>query len=159
LPVWIEEVSGGRPLLANINVGALYPVRPLLSLVPFPAAVRIYPILHWWIAGVGTLLLLTAYGCSRPAAWVGAVTYVFSGVSVSEIFYSNQHPGVALFPWLVWAIRGLRNQRVSGVFAVSLLLGLDLLAGDVFAIGLALAASVLWILLEEDRLSVGPAFA
>ena len=31
LPVWISEISGGRPLLANPNVGALYPVRPLLS--------------------------------------------------------------------------------------------------------------------------------
>jgi hypothetical protein len=45
LPVWIPEISGGRPLLPNPNSGAFYPVRPLLSLVRFPAAARLYPVL------------------------------------------------------------------------------------------------------------------
>ena len=35
LPVWIPEVSGGRPLLANPNMGAMYPVRMLLSVLSF----------------------------------------------------------------------------------------------------------------------------
>ncbi len=43
LPVWMPEISGGRPLLPNPNIGALYPVRPLLALVPFPLAMRIFP--------------------------------------------------------------------------------------------------------------------
>src|SRR5207245_177039 len=50
-PVWLAGVSGGRPLLANANVGALYPVRPLLSLIPFPLAMRIYPVLPCALAG------------------------------------------------------------------------------------------------------------
>src|SRR5215472_14758544 len=71
-PTWVEEISGGRPLLANINVGAFYPARALLSPIRFPMAMRIYPVLHWWLAGLGTLFLLTSVGCSAPAAWVGA---------------------------------------------------------------------------------------
>ena len=50
LPVWSADVSGGRPLLPNPNAGALYPARPLLSLVSFPAAMRLFPILHWVMA-------------------------------------------------------------------------------------------------------------
>src|SRR5579864_3834982 len=57
LPVWTQNISGGRPLLPNPNLGALYPVRPLLALLPFPAAFRIYPVFHWMLAGLGMLRL------------------------------------------------------------------------------------------------------
>ena len=60
LPVWTPEVSGGRPLAPNPNVGAFYPVRILLSRVPFPLAMRIYPVVHWMAAGIGMLVLLSA---------------------------------------------------------------------------------------------------
>ena len=58
LPVWSPEISGGRPLLPNPNAGALYPLRAVLAGLPFPAAVRVFPILHWIAAGVGTIVLL-----------------------------------------------------------------------------------------------------
>src|SRR5262249_57221244 len=58
LPVWMSEVSGGRPLLPNPNAGALYPIRPLLSRVPFPLAMRIFPPLHCALAGLGLFCLL-----------------------------------------------------------------------------------------------------
>src|SRR5215813_12113393 len=64
LPVWVSEISGGRPLLANPNVGALYPARPILSLLSFPWAVRAFPILHWGISAAGVFLLLGTLGVS-----------------------------------------------------------------------------------------------
>src|SRR5262245_50092672 len=38
LPVWASDISGGRPLLANPNTSALYPVRAALAAFPFPFA-------------------------------------------------------------------------------------------------------------------------
>src|SRR6476469_4628613 len=46
-PLWVEEISGGRPLLPNPNAGAMYPVRMLLALLPFPIAAKLFPILQW----------------------------------------------------------------------------------------------------------------
>jgi hypothetical protein len=149
LPVWISEISGGRPLLPNPNAGALYPVRPLLGLVGFSAAMRLFPVLHWILSGFGMILLLRSLGASRAAAWIGAVTYVFSGVGVSSNFYTNLHPGVALLPWIVWAVR-LDAAVPRKAALLGLLFGLDALAGDVFTTGLALAAALLWILLEIE---------
>ncbi|HEX7253261.1 MAG TPA: hypothetical protein VF376_10300, partial [Thermoanaerobaculia bacterium] len=56
LPVWSAEISGGRPLAPNPNVGALYPVRMLFAPLPFPVAMRWFPVLHWVLAGIGMIL-------------------------------------------------------------------------------------------------------
>jgi hypothetical protein len=151
LPVWISEISGGRPLLANPNVGALYPVRPLLSRVSFPMAIRLFPILHWAGAGIGIILLLRVLGVSPAGSWIGAVTYTFSGVSVSEVFYPNIHPGMALLPWILWGLARPASSPARGALALSLVWTLLFLAGDVFAMSLALLGSLLWIFLETDR--------
>jgi len=151
LPIWISEVSGGRPLLPNPNTGAFYPVRPLLSLISFPLAMRIYPVLHWALAGIGTILLLRSLSISRAAAWVGAVTYAFSGVSVSEVFYSNYQPGMTLLPWVLWVFHRQTPSAARKTLWLSVLFALDFLAGDVFTSGLAIFCCLLWLVLEQDK--------
>ncbi len=158
LPIWISEVSGGRPLAANPNVGAFYPVRPILSVFSFPMAMRLFPVLHWTLAGLGMILLLLAIGVSAEGAWLGAVAYVFSGVGVSEVIYTNHHPGVALLPWVVWAVSRSDWPEGRRVVVVSFLLGIDLLAGDVFTAGLALLAASIWIALENEGSRRGRSF-
>ncbi|MEP6994214.1 MAG: hypothetical protein ABI968_06790, partial [Acidobacteriota bacterium] len=104
IPVWWPTVSGGRPLLPNPNAGVFYPIRPLLSRIAFPLAMRLFPIIHWVLGGWGMLLLLRTLGGSRAAAWISAVSYTFSGVIVSEVFYAVIHPGASLLPWTLWAL-------------------------------------------------------
>ncbi len=150
IPVWQAEVSGGRPLVPNPNAGALYPVRALLSPLPFPSAMRVYPVLHWMAAGIGVLVLAMSIGRSRSAAWIGAVTYAFSGVAVAEVFYPHIQPGMTLLPWIVWAIGRKSGSTTSRLLVLSALLAVDLLAADVFTVGVAIACGALWIALEED---------
>jgi len=123
----------------------------LLSVVSFPAAMRLFPILHWLAAGIGTLLLLVALGISLPAAWLGAVTYVFSGVAVSEIFLPHYLAGMALLPWILWTIHRTFRSESLRVVVLGTLFALDLLAAEVFTILLGVAAALLWILLETER--------
>jgi hypothetical protein len=151
LPVWMPEMSGGRPLLPNPNAGAMYPVRPLLSILSFPMAMRLFPLLHWIAAGIGMILLLRSLGVSRSGSWLGAVTYVFSGVGVAEVFFPHIHPGMALLPWVVWAVARRTESSSGKVLLLSLLFALLFLAGDVFTIGMAILGSCLWILLEMER--------
>ena len=149
LPVWDPYVSGGRPLLSNPNTGAFYPIRPLLSLVGFPEAMRLYPILHWAAAGIGTILLLDALGATAAASLVGACTYVFSGVVVSQVFYTNLHPGVALLPWAIGILAHRATRRFARVAGLSAVFGLLFLAGDVFTSAIAALAALLWVQTES----------
>ncbi|HEV8231398.1 MAG TPA: hypothetical protein VGQ75_03555 [Thermoanaerobaculia bacterium] len=150
LPVWTPEISGGRPLLPNPNAGALYPLRPILGQLHFPLAMRLYPILHWIAAGAGMIVLLGSLQASRSGRWVGAVTYVFSGVAVAEVFLPHL-PGMALLPWIVWAVHSERLSDGVRLLLVSVFFGLLFLAADVFTIGIGLAAAPLWITLERPH--------
>jgi hypothetical protein len=148
LPRWNPDVSGGRPLLPNPNSGSMYPIRPLLGLVSFETAMRVFPALHWALAGCGMLALCSALRASRAAAWVAAATYAFSGVMVSEVFYEPQLAGAALQPWALWAVaRGGEPRRAA--VRVGIVYGLMLLAGDAVSVAVALAAGALWIVLES----------
>ena len=151
LPVWLPEISGGRPLLPNPNAGSLYPVRPLLSAVSFPVAMRVFPLLHWIVGGLGMIALTRLLGTSRAASWIAAVTYVFSGVGVGEVFFPHVQPGVALLPWIVWAaarpVRGVAGR----ILPLSLLFGLVFLSGDVFTGAIAGLAVLVWILVQVER--------
>ena len=61
LPVWWDAVSGGRPLMPNPNAGVFYPLRPALAALPFPIAMRIFPVFHWILGGLGMLLLVRGH--------------------------------------------------------------------------------------------------
>lgn len=150
LPVWTPEISGGRPLAPNPNAGALYPVRALLSALPFPVSARIFPLLHWTAAGIGVLVLVASIGGSPAAAWIGAVTYVLSGVVVGEAFFSHIQAGMALLPWIVWAAGRKSGSPSSRFLTLAFLFALDFLAADIFTIGIGIGAAALWIALEED---------
>ena len=149
LPAWTPEVSGGRPLAPNPNVGAFYPLRIAFSRLPFGTLLRVAPVLHWSLAGIGMLLLGASLGVSRGGAWLGAVTYVFGGVSVSECFYPHIQPGMTLLPWILWQLR--RGRGVRGTLGLAVLFALDLLAADVFTILMAIGSAALWAALEEER--------
>ena len=153
LPVWNDDVSGGRPLMPNPNTGVLYPLRPLLSRVSFPMAMRLMPVFHWVLAGWGMLALVSVLGVSRSGGWVAAGTYAFSGVLVSEVFYLPLQAGAALQPWALWALA--RPSRGVGrkALIIGIVYGLMLLAGDALSIVVALLAAGLWILvgLADDR--------
>jgi hypothetical protein len=98
------------------------------------------------------IVLTRSLGASLSGAWIAAVTYVFSGVGVSEVFFPHIHPGMALLPWIVWSVRREPSSGASGkVLLLSLLFGLVFLSGDVFTSAIALAASLLWILVEKPR--------
>ena len=148
LPVWNSAISGGRPLLANPNAGALYPVRMLASLVPFPLAMRLFPVLHWFLGGLGVLLLARTIGGSVASAWIAAVTFAFSGVSVSEVFFPHIQPGMTLLPWILWLVARPTAGAARRIVPLACVLGLDLLAADVFTIGVALLCVFVWILTE-----------
>jgi len=151
LPVWSEDLSGGRPLLPNPSTGSLYPVRPLLSRLPFPAAMRVFPVAQWFLGGLGMLLALRILGSSAAGAWVGAATFVFSGVLISQVFYVPSLPAATLLPWVLWAAARPARRAADRALPIGCVFGLLFLLGEAFVVAIAALVALLWIGLEVAR--------
>ncbi|HEY7574142.1 MAG TPA: hypothetical protein VIB08_03210, partial [Thermoanaerobaculia bacterium] len=86
---------------------------------------------------------------------LGAIAFAFSGVSVSEVVYTNYQPGFALLPWALLLFLRVREAPRTGLTALSLAFGLLFLAGDVITSSLAIGLCVLWTLMEVPRAQWG----
>jgi hypothetical protein len=149
LPLWWDEISGGKPLLPNPNAGALYPARVVGALLPFALYFKLYPIFHLALAGAGLFLLLRRWRRSPEAAFAGAVVYAFCGPAMSLIFAVDFIAGYALMPWIVLAAARLAERPTASRAApLALLIALALLAGDIITLGLALSGALLVVLDE-----------
>jgi hypothetical protein len=149
LPLLIPEISFGRPLAANPNTGVFYPGRVAMAALPFRFAFKFFPLFHLWIAGTGAFLLARFLGLSPGAAAVSGVIFPLSGPALSEIWFPDFLPGLALLPWVVWSAGRFRHsgsRRAAALFG--LLLAVDLLVGDVFTAALAVFGGFLLVLQE-----------
>ncbi len=144
VPLWMPEVSFGRPIAGNPNAGAFYPVRIAVSPLPFPLSAKLFPVLHIWLAGLGAFSLARFLGTSAWGSTFGAVVYALGGPALSDVDYPNCLPGLAVLPFVLLAAAAFSRRpssRRAAAFGVAW--GLSLLAGDVFGASLALAGSAL----------------
>ena len=78
-PHWAGAVCGGTPLLANINAGALYPLRWLTFGLPLPWSYHLFLFLHVWLSLAGMdILLRRGFRLRALPAIGGALTYIFT---------------------------------------------------------------------------------
>jgi len=102
LPFWTPYIFSGFPFLADIQVGAWYPLNwPFFLSGITPRAIQLEIALHAWLACVGAFLLLWRLVGNRWGALVGAIFYGFTGYFADH----SSHVGIfcvaAVTPWLL----------------------------------------------------------
>src|SRR5262245_28375232 len=90
----------GQPLLANPNSMAVYPGQLLFQFLPFEIAFELHFVVHCALAGMGAFCLARKLGFPLQAAFLSAVIYNFSGLTLSAVNLFNILPVVAFLPWL-----------------------------------------------------------
>ncbi len=132
LPLWNELLFMGSPLLANSQVGLLYPPNwPAWLLAPdAPTAIKWSILLHLAWAGIGMYLLL-----NRPlkldtvASLSGAILFTLGGQLTAHVEQINQLQGLSWLPWLYWLLLLSRERPqqwgplLAGGLALQLLSG------------------------------------
>lgn len=76
LPWWNPHLGLGRPFLADIQTGVLYPLHLLHLALGVPAATVVLIWLHLTLAAIGMTRLAAALGCSMVAGWLAAGVFV-----------------------------------------------------------------------------------
>jgi hypothetical protein len=158
LPLWDPFTYFGRPFLANIQTQALYPPLALLIVLRnlFGGHLLYFlecnVILHVFLGGVFTYLLLKRLGVGVPGALLGATVYQLGGFFPAHVEHMGAVSTAAWIPlaWLsVIALRdSLRWLPVLAIaLAMSVLAGHTPLTAVVFASTLSL--SVLLVLFRQ----------
>lgn len=112
-PLWNANAYLGFPLFADPECGAWYPVLWLFSL--FGAydlrSLAMEWCLHTVIAGTGMHLLMRQLGCSRGACLIAGISFMCSGMFVSNAQNFIYLIGIAWFPWV---LAGIRRMLTTG---------------------------------------------
>ncbi|MBI3740832.1 MAG: hypothetical protein HY257_03625, partial [Chloroflexi bacterium] len=149
LPFWSSTMHGGFPLLAEGQVGALYPLNWILyRFFPIHVALAYSLLPHLALAGVGMFLFLRTQNFRAAASFIGALSFSFSGFFVAKMQHMTNLIAAGWMPWLFFAhtkfshARDLRARRawfaaMSGIAALMLLNGhpqIDFMAVTLFGL-------------------------
>ncbi|HEY6843838.1 MAG TPA: hypothetical protein VI391_06700 [Thermoanaerobaculia bacterium] len=123
-PFWNPRISAGQPLAANPGYELFYPFQWLILLPDFDFGFRLTIVLHFYLAAIGTFLLLRSLGTRVPAAFFGAMAFVLGGTFLS---LTNLLPFLFSATWLPWIAFFWRRANIP---MTALSLGMLLLAAD-----------------------------
>jgi hypothetical protein len=133
LPLWGSFSLAGTPLLANPQVGILYPLNwPLLAVLPVERALNWSAVLHVALAAAATYGLGRRWGMSTAAAAVAALCYALNGFVAARLWAGNLNlvQVATWLPALLVAADLVRDRpRWRAVAALAAVLFLALLVG------------------------------
>jgi hypothetical protein len=141
LPSWSPTLFMGVPLLANAQLGTLYPPNWLTLAATAPDSIRIQIILHTFWAAAGAFALARQQGLSISAGIVTAAVFAFGGHVGAHVEQINQLQGLAWMPWLFYLLGQTMTQPRRFLPAFGVAWGLQLLCGHtqtVFITGVGL---------------------
>lgn len=132
LPLWTPNLFTGAPLLANPQLGTLYPPNWLTIGLSAPDAIRVSILLHVGWALVGAYIMARRMvGLSHWGALVTAALFGLGGTIGGHIEQINQLQGLAWLPWLMWLLHESlqAGQMTRYTLLLSMALALQVLSG------------------------------
>jgi len=148
LPLWTTDVLAGYPLLAEGQLGALYPPNLILhTLLPVPIALNVFILGHFLWAALGAYAFGRRIRLYPKAALCAGLVYALGGFMVAHLNHVNIVACAAWLPWMfLLADRLLASEVPSHAARDALLLalaiGLEFLAGHAQIAVLSLLAVV-----------------
>jgi hypothetical protein len=113
LPHWSPYPYSGMPFLADIQVGAWYPLNwPFFLIGITPRAIEWEIALHCFLAFAGAFLVARELIGDPVAALFAGALYAFSGFFAAHSSHVGLFQSASLLPWLMWTgMASLRRWR------------------------------------------------
>jgi hypothetical protein len=131
LPHWAPDLGTGVPLLAEGQVGALYPPHLLLHLLlPLAAAFNLSILLSFVLAGAFAAMCARELGARFMPSILAALVYAFCGFFVVHLKHPNFLVAAAYAPAIVLlTVRVWRGGGFGTVALLSIAIAMTFLAG------------------------------
>jgi hypothetical protein len=150
LPFWTPYIFAGFPFLADLQVGAWYPLNwPFFIAGISPASLGGELLVHTLIACCGAYALMMRRGSQPPAAVATGMFYGLSGYFAAH----SQHVGIfdtaAWLPWLLLVLEALVERLTVRRMALAALVGAALALPGHFQTALyAFSGAAVWAALN-----------
>lgn len=163
LPLWTPHVFAGYPLLAEGELGALYPPNLILhALLPVPIALNIFILGHFIWAAIGAYAFARRLKLWRAAALCSGLVYALGGFLVAHLNHINIVACASWLPWIFLVTDRLiagdtSRQPAFDAALIALFMGLEFLAGHpqiallTFLAVMAYALYLAWTFRRQGR--------
>ncbi len=130
-PSWNPYFSAGQPLAANPEHEVFYPLTWLILLPSFVVGFGLLIVLHIYIAAWAMYAFLRSLALGPPAAFFGALSFVFGGIGLSYLSLLPYLFSVAWLPLIcLFARRFIRDGHRRDFALAAFFFGLQLLIGE-----------------------------
>jgi hypothetical protein len=141
-PLWNPFQFSGHPFFANPQNAILYPLNSLFFLLPFDLAFNAVIILHFFLGGLFTYLLLRDLKVSTTGSLISGLIFMLSGYLLSVhslltiLLSSIWTPLIMMFFRRAILRPGFKNEILTAIFiAISFLGGgLEIVYGNFFVL-------------------------
>jgi len=121
-PLWNPYQFSGHPFFANPQYGMLYPLNGLFFFFPFDVAFNAIIILHFFLGGLFTYLLLKDLKVNSTGALISGLIFMLSGYLLSVhslltiLLSSVWTPLIMMFFRRAIESRGFKNEILVAIF-------------------------------------------
>jgi hypothetical protein len=131
LPLWTPYMHSGFPILAEGQIGALYPPNLIMYFfLPYKIAYTYSIFLHFVLAGIFMYIYVREIGMSKTAATVTVIAFLF-GSGYGGCFYGMMSLRVLVwFPLILFLTEKLfkKEELLYGIL-IGIVVGVQILAG------------------------------
>ena len=129
IPLWNPYVYGGMPFLGCLQSAIFYPVNWALLAVPVHDAMTVHVLLHVFLFGAFTNLLLRQWNVGSFGSLTGAATMMLSGFTACRMEYPTVLAAGAWLPLLVLLIDRIFHGERRSLFFITPVVAIDILSG------------------------------
>jgi len=141
-PLWNPYQFSGAPFFANPQNAVLYPLNGLFFLFPFDIAFNSIILLHFFLAGLFTYLLMRDLKVSSTGSLISGLIWMLGGYFLSVHSLLNILLSVVWTPLIMLFFRralirpGIRNEVMSAIFITLSFLGggIEVVYGNFFVL-------------------------
>ena len=141
-PLWNPYQFSGQPFFANPQHGMLYPLNSLFFLFPFDVAFNAIIILHFFLGGLFTYLLLKDLKGNSTGALISGLIFMLSGYILSVhslltiLLSSIWTPLIMMFFRRAIHGQGFKNEILTAIFVTVSFLGggIEIVYGNFFVL-------------------------
>ncbi|MBI2035000.1 MAG: hypothetical protein HYT11_04675, partial [Candidatus Levybacteria bacterium] len=116
LPLWASDISSGYPILAEGQIGALYPLNLLFSIFDTQTSVNLTIVISYFFIFLFSFLYFRKIGIVLFAAFFGATIVTFSGFAATQLMHFGMLVSFYLFLTQLWCLENLLQRQKFHAF-------------------------------------------